>query len=434
MKLLLKSTFITGLVFLGLQAVIAQPTNDDCSDATFLCPNQPINATNQDATVDACPGCSDGSSTAGNFCFGLENTIWFSFTTDADGGDVSVNLTGINCIGGAGFDDELQGVIVEAGTPCDESTYTLVSDCPTASGSLTISATGLNPNTTYYIQIDGDLNGAGITDPATCNFAIEVTGSGVEEPNQATLNSTATDVCENEIVEFFVETPDCDNESYDWYVDGVLVASGTDSVYNHVAGTDVTVSVEVTCNDNTSCPTTYTANTISLTVEEVEVEAGPDVTIIQGQSTQLNGSGTGSFSWSPPTGLSNDNTPNPVASPNQTTTYFLTTTTANGCEETDEVTVVVIEPIGIPNTITPNGDGINDTWVILRIELFPRAKVMIYDRWGQRLLNDVGYQNDWDGVFLGKPLPPSTYYYVIELNSGISDEFDVHTGFIEIIY
>ena len=135
---------------------------------------------------------------------------------------------------------------------------------------MTVSATGLNPNTTYYIQIDGDFNGAGITDPATCNFAIEVTGSGVEEPNQATLNSTATDVCENEIVEFLVETPDCDNESYDWYVDGVLVASGTDSVYNHVAGTDVTVSVEVTCNDNTACPTTYTANTISLTVEEVE--------------------------------------------------------------------------------------------------------------------------------------------------------------------
>jgi len=50
------------------------------------------------------------------------------------------------------------------------------------------------------------------------------------------------------------------------------------------------------------------------------------------------------------------------------------------------------------------------------------------------LLNDVGYQNDWDGVFLGTPLPPATYYYVIELNSGVSGEHDIQTGFIELIY
>ena len=349
-------------------------------------------------------------------------------------GDVDVNLTGINCVGGAGFDDELQGVIVEAGTPCDESTYSLVSNCPTSAGTLTLSATALNPNTTYYIQIDGDLNGAGITDPATCNFAIEITGTGVEEPNQATLNSSATSVCENDIVQYNVETPDCEDETYNWYVDGVLVATGTDSVYNHVAVADANVSVEVTCNDNALCNSTYTSNTVSLSVEQVDVEAGLDVTIFQGQSTVLSGSGSGTLTWSPPTGLSDDNIANPVASPDQTTTYFLTATTASGCEETDEVTVVVIEPIEIPNTITPNGDGLNDTWVILRIELFPLAKVMIYDRWGQRLLNDVGYQNDWDGVFLGKPLPPATYYYVIELNSGVSGEHDIQTGFIELIY
>jgi len=434
MKLRLNFYWIIWMTLLQVSVAWGQPANDDCANAINLCPNTPVNATNQDATVDACPGCADGASTAGNFCFGLENTIWFTFTTDADGGDVDVNLTGINCVGGAGFDDELQGVIVEAGTPCDESTYSLVSNCPTSAGTLTLSATALNPNTTYYIQIDGDLNGAGITDPATCNFAIEITGTGVEEPNQATLNSSATSVCENDIVQYNVETPDCEDETYNWYVDGVLVATGTDSVYNHVAVADANVSVEVTCNDNALCNSTYTSNTVSLSVEQVDVEAGLDVTIFQGQSTVLSGSGSGTLTWSPPTGLSDDNIANPVASPDQTTTYFLTATTASGCEETDEVTVVVIEPIEIPNTITPNGDGLNDTWVILRIELFPLAKVMIYDRWGQRLLNDVGYQNDWDGVFLGKPLPPATYYYVIELNSGVSGEHDIQTGFIELIY
>lgn len=427
-----------GLVFCAMCVIhvagYAQPGNDGCASATNLCANQPVNATNQNATVDACPGCSDGASTAGNFCFGLDNTVWFSFTTNDSGGDVNVDLTGINCVAGAGFDDELQGVIIEAGTPCDESTYTLVSNCATSSGTLNLSATGLSPNTTYYVQIDGDFNGAGVTDPASCDFTIEASGPGVEPPNQVTLNSSATSVCENDVVQFNAETPDCDDEIYRWYVDGVLVSTSTDSVYNHVATADANITVEITCNDNPLCSTPYTSNSVSLTVEEVDVDAGFDVIITQGQSTTLNGSGTGTLSWTPPTDLSNTNIPNPVASPDATTTYFLTATSPSGCEETDEVTVTVIEPISVPNTITPNGDGYNDTWVILRIELYPSAKVTIYDRWGQRLLNDVGYQNDWDGTFLGKPLPPSTYFYVIELNTGESDNSDVHTGFIEIIY
>ncbi len=411
----------------------AQPTNDNCLNATNLCANEAITATNQDATVDACPGCSDGASTAGNFCFGLDNTVWFSFTTNDSGGDVNVDLTGINCATGAGFDDELQGVIIEAGTPCDESTYTLVSNCTTASGSLSLSATGLDPNTTYYVQIDGDFNGAGITDPAECNFTIEASGPGVETPNQVTINSSATDVCENEVVEFTAETPDCDDATYNWYVDGTLVSTGVDSIYNHVSTVDASIQVEVECGDMPQCPAPYTSNSIALSVEQVDVDAGDDVVITQGQSTTLNGSGTGTLTWSPGTDLSSTTSSNPVASPSETTTYFLTATTASGCEETDEVTVTVIEPIAVPNTFTPNGDGYNDTWVILRINLYPSAKVSVYDRWGQRVLNEVGYQNDWDGTFLGKALPPATYYYIIELNTDASDD-GVYNGFIELIY
>ncbi|MBL4703458.1 MAG: gliding motility-associated C-terminal domain-containing protein [Flavobacteriales bacterium] len=413
----------------------AQPGNDGCLNATNLCANESVSATNQDATVDACPGCSDGASTAGNFCFGLDNTVWFSFITNDLGGDVDINLSGINCIVGGGFDDELQGVIIEAGTPCDESTYTLVSNCATGSGTLNLSATGLSPNTTYYVQIDGDLNGVGVTDAATCNFTIEATGPGVEPPSQVTLNSSATNVCENDVVQFTASTPDCADETYNWFVDGALVSSGTDSIFNHVALFDASISVEVTCNDNPTCSTPYSSNTIALIVEQVDVDAGLDVVITQGQSTTLNGSGTGTLSWSPPNDLSSITSATPSASPDQTTTYLLTATSASGCQETDEVTVTVIEPIFPTNTVTPNGDGINDTWMILRIHLYPSANVSIYDRWGQRLLNDVGYQNDWGAVFLGKQLPPGTYYYVIELNTGAEDEkVDLYTGFIEVIY
>jgi gliding motility-associated-like protein len=413
----------------------AQPVNDNCANATNLCANQPVAATNQDATVDACAGCSDGASTIGNFCFGLDNSVWFSFVTNNVGGAVSIDLTGISCIVGGGFDDELQGVIIEAGTPCDESTYTLVSNCASGAGTLNLTAAALNPNTTYYVQIDGDFTGPGITDAAVCNFNVEVTGAAVDPPNQVTINSSATVVCENEIVQFAADTPDCDDESYEWFVDGILVSAGTDSIFNHVASVDASIQVQVTCTDNPVCNVPYTSNTVAITVEQVDVDAGFDAIITQGQSTVLDGSGTGTLSWSPPNDLSSVTSATPTASPSSTTTYFLTATSPNGCEETDEVTVTIIEPINPTNTVTPNGDGFNDTWVVLWIDLYPASKVTIYDRWGQRLLNEVGYQNDWTAVFLGKQLPPATYYYVIDLNSGAEDEkTDLYTGFIEVIY
>jgi len=70
--------------------------------------------------------------------------------------------------------------------------------------------------------------------------------------------------------------------------------------------------------------------------------AGPDVTICNGESTQLNGTGGVLYSWSPATGLNYSNIPNPIASPSATTTYTLTVTNAAGlCASTDQVVVTV---------------------------------------------------------------------------------------------
>ena len=70
-------------------------------------------------------------------------------------------------------------------------------------------------------------------------------------------------------------------------------------------------------------------------------DAGQDVSLCFGEESQLNASGGITYSWSPETGLSNSNIPNPVASPNLTTTFTVTLTDQNGCENFDELTVVV---------------------------------------------------------------------------------------------
>jgi len=74
----------------------------------------------------------------------------------------------------------------------------------------------------------------------------------------------------------------------------------------------------------------------------------------------------------------------------------------------------------IPNTITPNGDNVNDTWYFDEALLFSDIEIEIFDRWGKLVWrSEKGYPEPWDGRSLsGREMPMDSYYYVIELNDG----------------
>jgi gliding motility-associated-like protein len=78
---------------------------------------------------------------------------------------------------------------------------------------------------------------------------------------------------------------------------------------------------------------------------------------------------------------------------------------------------VGISSSDIANIFTPNGDGINDYWVIKGIENSPTALVQIFDRNGQKLFESKGYAQPFDGTFNGKPLPVGAYYYIINMGT-----------------
>lgn len=149
------------------------------------------------------------------------------------------------------------------------------------------------------------------------------------------------------------------------------------------------------------------------------VNAGPDVIISQGQSTTLNGSGTGTPLWIPASGLDNPGIFNPIATPIETTNYILTISDANSCINSDTLMVTVL-PITfdglISSVFTPNGDGINDNWYIENINFYPENEVTVYNIYGNSVFNKKGYNNDWQGTFNGAPLPDGTYFYVIQIN------------------
>jgi large repetitive protein len=91
----------------------------------------------------------------------------------------------------------------------------------------------------------------------------------------------------------------------------------------------------------------------------------------------------------------------------------------NGCTTSLTFTVETIDEIEIPNGFTPNGDGMNDVWVLKNLSvLYPKCKVMVFNRWGVEVFRSTGYGQEWDGTINGKNLPDGTYYCIIELGEG----------------
>ena len=99
----------------------------------------------------------------------------------------------------------------------------------------------------------------------------------------------------------------------------------------------------------------------------------------------------------------------------------LTVTDANNCQETKTYDLLPANAICIlvPEIITPNNDGFNDTWVIQGLEYYTGVTVEVFDRWGKRLFFSQGYDIPWDGTYNGKELPMASYHFVIRIKNGL---------------
>jgi gliding motility-associated-like protein len=80
--------------------------------------------------------------------------------------------------------------------------------------------------------------------------------------------------------------------------------------------------------------------------------------------------------------------------------------------------VKVLKLPKVPNTFTPNGDGVNDVWEIRHLTMYPQCVVEVYNSQGQLLFRSYGYNKPWDGRYNGNLLPAGTYYYVIDPKEG----------------
>lgn len=83
----------------------------------------------------------------------------------------------------------------------------------------------------------------------------------------------------------------------------------------------------------------------------------------------------------------------------------------------NEMCLELRHELTIGNVFTPNADGYNDTFFIIKLEMYPENTFTVYNRWGQRVYRQAHYRNNWDGRANGKDLPAGTYFFELEIRS-----------------
>jgi gliding motility-associated-like protein len=262
-----------------------------------------------------------------------------------------------------------------------------------------------------------------VTSGARCKKSVTIPVNILHPQPVAAFTSDSVSVCQDQAVQFIDNSTGADGVVTNWEWGFGNGSSSTQQVpptqrFANAGTYNVTLRIQNSfgCKD--------TAQKTFIVYAFPVVDAGPDRVLLQGGEITLQPivSGNGlQYTWLPSRYLSNSRIAQPVVSGlvEDEIVYTLAVTATGGCRTTDEVKVTLLKAPVIPNTFSPNGDGINENWTILYLESYPNCRLQVFDRAGQRVYEKTGYTAPgWDGTFKGKALPFGTYYYVIEPGSG----------------
>lgn len=154
---------------------------------------------------------------------------------------------------------------------------------------------------------------------------------------------------------------------------------------------------------------------VAAPIDTLRAIAEPDTIFGRGEA-QLTATFDSNFvyHWFPENSLTANNIFNPLANPTETTVYQLFVQNEDGCTKETMVTVNVVNLlcevpfVFIPNTFTPNGDGVNDVFRV-RGNNFDEVYLTVFNRWGQRVFETRSLDQGWDGTFNGEPALPDVY-------------------------
>jgi len=185
----------------------------------------------------------------------------------------------------------------------------------------------------------------------------------------------------------------------------------------HLYGINGTFEVEVIAQDTTGCLEADTAYVSVTIAPNADPEIGPIDPLCIGESLTLEGSGNGTLSWFPPTGLSATNVPEPEANPTTTTTYTLTDETLCGIES-ETITVTVIDMSTTPS---------NDTQICLgdETQLIVESPNPEADNWEYDWSPTDGLSNPTVQDPIASPEQTTTYSITVTSPEGCIREHEI---------
>ena len=273
-----------------------------------------------------------------------------------------------------------------------------------------------------------------VTSGAGCMQSTTIVVNTIHPQPTADFVSDSISLCQNQFVRFSDISNGADGVVNKWLWNFDNGQSGTQRLpaaqtYSQARVYNIELQMENSfgCRDTIRKPFTVYAYPV--------INAGPDRVLLEGGEIIIAAEATGNglrYVWTPNQFLSNRTILQPTVKGLNTDEiiYLLTVTATGGCRTADNVKVSLLKAPVIPNTFTPNGDGINEFWTIQYLDVYPDCKIQVFNRNGQPVYESKGYRAPgWDGTYNGKPIPFGTYYYVIEPGSGRKPI----TGFVTII-
>jgi gliding motility-associated-like protein len=216
--------------------------------------------------------------------------------------------------------------------------------------------------------------------------------------------------------------------TYTWSPSAGLNVSNAARV---VANPTTTTIYSVEVSDNTFCGA---STTVMVGVNaKPKVFAGRDTSFNLNDAIFINASGTGTVSWISGEDISCSDCPYTQIFPTRSGCYIARAVNEFDCFVTDDICIDLSEEFSvyIPNSITPNKDGLNDVFLIYGEHVFD-VSMEIYNRWGLLVFNSNDVKIGWDGSYNGEECAADTYTYKIRYTGSNRKKY-IKTGHVFII-
>lgn len=281
----------------------------------------------------------------------------------------------------------------------------------------------------------------------SCESLLAFVVLSIREIDPAVLMASNTLLCMGESLQLTTNEQVGAEVTYEWYKDGVLIATTTEpflDIPNPMSGTYTVLALVDGCSALSNEVVIEVVQAPDAVDDSFEgpINVPIDGNILDNDSPSVGDDISITILTQPEGGtLTVDDNGNMTFTPDQNfvgTTEFDYEICMLDCPDLCDVATVTIKVIQeeciVPNIITPNGDGVNDVVFIgcLEGESFPNSSFRVFNRWGDEIYSAAPYNNDWGGTYdKGKELPAGTYFYLF-LKDKDSNEEPV-AGYIRIV-